>query len=75
MMVPKLIIDEKNNELAVFLNPFVEKSFKSSDLDLNETKPILTMNAQNSGDQFFGEIEKSYSISDFAMSQSKKKFA
>ena len=73
MMVPKLVIDEKNDELAVFLNPFVEKSFKSSDLDLNETKAILTMNAQNSGDQFFGEIEKSYSTSDFALSQSKKK--
>lgn len=43
IMVPKLVVDEKKDELNFFINPLLDKSFKNNDLPLSEVKPILTL--------------------------------
>jgi len=42
-MVPKLVIDEKNDELRLFINPLLERSVKNNDLSLNDIEPIFTL--------------------------------
>jgi DNA invertase Pin-like site-specific DNA recombinase len=43
VMVPKLVIDDKKDELNFFINPLLEKSFKNKDLSSEQINPILTL--------------------------------
>ena len=42
-MVPKLVIDDKKDELNFFINPLLEKSFKNKDLSGEQINPIFTL--------------------------------
>lgn len=43
VMVPKLVIDEKKDELNFFINPLLDKSFKNKDLSHEQIEPIFTL--------------------------------
>jgi hypothetical protein len=43
VMVPKLVVDEKKDELNFFINPLLDKSFKNNDLEVSKVSPILTL--------------------------------
>lgn len=72
-MLPKLVIDEKTDQLCLFINPFREKSFKNEDLSVIDTRPILTLNSQNSGQGKIGSFEDSQMAACSILSPSEKK--
>jgi hypothetical protein len=63
-LVPKLVVDEKKDELNFYINPLLDKSFKNKGLAISEIEPILTLRPN------FIDRQKSESITqDLEMSQ------
>lgn len=42
-MLPKLVADEKNDELNFSINPLLDKSFKNDDLANSNLDPLMTI--------------------------------
>lgn len=51
VMMPKLVVDEKRDELKFFINPLLDKSIKYKDLDDLEFEQIITLRANSPAGQ------------------------
>ena len=43
VMVPRLVMDEKRDELRFFINPLLDKSIKYKDLEDSDFEPMMTL--------------------------------
>lgn len=59
-MVPKLVVDEKKDELNFYINPLLDKSFKNNDLPLSLIQPISDYKTKNSCSPKKGVERESY---------------